>query len=302
MCQLQFTIQTNDVDGDSIKAVQMRYRPEISTNDDDWVVVEYPGITNITNATILQTPNLTDDGKYAFQVQVRDDDDWGEWFSDPDNPIFEIGNCGKPAVNPYYIGLGNCKVAPADWTEVWTLNGNVDPPIYIPVVGDIFYTDSSLTTRYKPDSPSHRVGYSEPPNVFQENKSYNIDTNGEVISIIGCDTPTEGSNDATIVKTPVETTCDSCMSVSVNVPRGETRQVSITRSGEAGYSGISSCSDGATVFSDMNETISETKIYSFGLDAASGSGEQASSRITLSVVGSNSVRLDRSHASPVNKC
>ena len=40
----------------------------------------------------------------------------------------------------------------------------------------------------------------------------------------------------------------------------------------------------------------------FGLDAASGSGEQASSRITLSVVGSNSVRLDRSHASPVNKC
>jgi hypothetical protein len=294
MCQLQFTIQTNDIDGDSIKAVQMRYRPALIGGT--WIVEGYLGITNITNATILQTPNLTIDGTYEFEIQVQDaNDEWSAWFSDPNNPTFKIGGCvNKPPVanagidqtitlpndsvmltginssdsdgsiasfswtketslastitnansaeasvtgmeagthvfkltvtddgddngenkltdtdtvqivvepavkpsKPYYVGLGNCRTAPTGWTEVWTLKGNLDtPPFYIPVVGDVFYTDSSLTKRYEPASPSHILGFSEPPNVLQEDKSYNIDSNGEVISIINCDTPSEGDGD-----------------------------------------------------------------------------------------------------------
>ena len=91
------------------------------------------------------------------------------------------------------------------------------------------------------------------------------------------------------------------MSVRVDVPSGETRDVSITISGLARYSGISPCNSGTVITKDTNETISETKTYSFGIDAASGNQESQSS-ITLSVSGSNSVTLSRLHGSPVDVC
>lgn len=389
MCQIQFTIETNDADGDSIQAVQMQYRS--ATTGGAWILEEYPGITNITNATIFQTPNLIAPDSYEFEIRVQDaKDDWSEWYSDPRNPTFEVGDCGNtpPTVNAgldasiatnsitlngivtlnsgdtvesyswvketglastiamantatvsitdmeegvhefrftatdnlgltgtdtvkvtvklvdttpesFYVGRGKCEVIPADWTAVWTPSGNVADP-YIPVVGDVFYTDSDFMTPYSSISAPHKLGFSPPPNIIISNKSYSIDDGGKITDIRDC-VVTGGGNDAEIIGSTEETNCESCMSVRVNVPAGETREVSITRSGIARYSGGSTCNSGTVVISDINETISETKIYSFGLDAASGT-ETAQSSITLSVVGSNSIRLDRSHGLPVDIC
>ena len=128
-----------------------------------------------------------EEGIHRFQLTVTDDGG----LTDTDDVEITVEPAVEPS-KPYYIGLGNCITAPADWIPVWTPKGNVDTiPFYIPAVGDVFYTDSSLTTLYKPASTSHIVGFSEPPNVIQEDKSYNIDSNGAVISIVNCDTSGE---------------------------------------------------------------------------------------------------------------
>ncbi|MEP0266721.1 PKD domain-containing protein [Dokdonia sp.] len=249
-------------------------------------------ITNPTDPSTTVT-GLTV-GTHVFQLTVTDNN----LATSTDTVQIEVE---KEVTVPdsFYVGLGKCKVTPADWTAVWTPSGNVADS-YIPVIGDILYTDSSFNNPYSPVSVPNRLGFSALPDPLMDNNSYNINASGIITSITNCDIST-GDDDAEIIGSIEETSCESCMSVSVNVPEGETREVSITRLGMAGYSGGSVCRNGTVVVSDINETISETKIYSFGLDVASGD-ESTQSSIILSVVGSNSVTLNRSHGSRADIC
>lgn len=109
------------------------------------------------------------------------------------------------------------------------------------------------------------------------------------------------SQDATFYTPETNTSCFSYRCVKVTVPVGETREVTITKTGSAGYYGGSACGSSEVVLSNKTEIISATKIYSIGLDASTGSGN-SSTTITVNVTGGNSVLLTRIHQDPVVNC
>lgn len=98
------------------------------------------------------------------------------------------------------------------------------------------------------------------------------------------------------------TTCYSCLSFTVNVPAGQSRQVIITNNFQsvaewaAGF-----CNTGADleVIAPLTESISATKSYDLGIDAAQGGLNSFSSSISVQVKDGGSVvgffQLDRNH-------
>lgn len=95
--------------------------------------------------------------------------------------------------------------------------------------------------------------------------------------------------------------CYSTRCVKVTVPVGQTREVTISKAGTAGYFGSSECGASQVVLADLIETISVTKIYSIGINASTGNGN-SSTTITLAVTGGNSLQLQRTHEDPVINC
>lgn len=117
-------------------------------------------------------------------------------------------------------------------------------------------------------------------------------------------TDTATTQDATFYSPETSNNCLTVRCVKVTVPQGQTRTVTISKSGNAGYTGGTglTCVDSdEIVTADKVEVISSTKIYTIGLDAATGNGN-SSSTVTISVSGSNSLQISRIHESPVINC
>jgi hypothetical protein len=110
--------------------------------------------------------------------------------------------------------------------------------------------------------------------------------------------------DSQITTATVSTACDSGMVVRVTVPAGETRTVSVIKTGSANYVGVNSSGITADIIplvDVVEQVISTTTSYGLILDAEPGDGSGSSS-ITISTVGGNSIQLNRTHHSTPTFC
>lgn len=193
------------------------------------------------------------------------------------------------------IGLGGCSSTPSSWDTVY-LEGSGQTGVSN---GDIFYTDAALTTPYNGSGSTYRMRVG---GTLILNEEFDVSTVGVVSNNSSC------STGAPTILYQSSNNCGACMTVRVDVPAGETREVTITKSGIGIYGGGIMCTDvghqGADqiVASDLQETISSTKTYNFDIDAAQGGSNSATTSITLSITGGSSVSLVHQHDSPLINC
>ena len=90
MCKIRFDVSQENT-GDTITAIQGEYKLALTTN---WTPF------NVTNISSPETPDITAQGVYDLRVRIQNQDGvLSEWFTDPNNPTFQIGNCGGGASN-----------------------------------------------------------------------------------------------------------------------------------------------------------------------------------------------------------
>lgn len=90
MCKIRFDVSQENT-GDTITAIQGEYKLALTAN---WTPF------NVTNISSPETPDITVQGTYDLRVRIQNQDGvLSEWFTDPSNPTFQIGNCGGSASN-----------------------------------------------------------------------------------------------------------------------------------------------------------------------------------------------------------
>lgn len=90
MCKIRFDVSQENT-GDTITAIQGEYRLALTTS---WTPF------NVTNISSPETPDITVQGTYDLRVRIQNQDGvLSEWFIDPTNPTFQIGNCGGDVSN-----------------------------------------------------------------------------------------------------------------------------------------------------------------------------------------------------------
>ncbi len=90
MCKIRFDVSQENT-GDTITAIQGEYKLALATN---WIPF------NVTNISSPETPDITTQGIYDLRVRIQNQDGvLSEWFTDPTNPTFQIGNCGGDVSN-----------------------------------------------------------------------------------------------------------------------------------------------------------------------------------------------------------
>lgn len=195
----------------------------------------------------------------------------------------------------YKCTPGNCDVTTGNALQVYLVDQGIG---YVPVVGDYIYTDEDLTIPYN-SSQYNRLAHPGNPSF---NKTYTLSgsTAGLIVSVDDCP-PVPGESASVISENG--NSCTSCMQVTVTVPTGETRTINMVKNGAAPYlTGSSECGVGLQTIADIiNQEISTTTTYLFGLDAAVGNG-LSESTITFTVTGETPIVLTRSHQFPIVSC
>lgn len=114
MCKIRFDVSQANT-GDTITAIQGEYKLALAVN---WIPFNVADINN------PETPDITTLGVYDLRVRIQNQDGvFSEWFTDPNNPTFQIGNC-NPVRNASPIanaGLNRTITLP---TNSVTLNGS----------------------------------------------------------------------------------------------------------------------------------------------------------------------------------
>lgn len=244
-------------------------------------------VVDIPNSPTTTLSNLTV-GTYVFQVTVIDNN--GAMATDIVTIV--VQNSNTLATHQIIQAKCNTNLTGLIWTDIY-LSG-------LPIGnGTIVYTDSQLTIPFNGNDLIYRIQTS---NNLIFDDMYTISSTGVITNVTDCIRTPSGGNEASIILQNSDS-CGSCMAVEVEVPQGETRTVTITKNGIGGYgySSTNCLTSINPVTSNMTETISSTKTYSFGIDAASGN-QQSTTTITLSVTGGNSVTLTRNHSNPVQNC
>lgn len=125
--------------------------------------------------------------------------------------------------------------------------------------------------------------------------------------------PPPPPNPITVINYQEDTTvgsCQTCATISVVVPQGQSRQVQFIKEGPgaSGLVGQLCSSVGIIAGADSTHTISTTTDFTFGINAAilAGGGDTASTSITV-IVREGGTTLDtysisRTHSFPVNFC
>ncbi|MDB0602177.1 hypothetical protein PL373_13665 [Tenacibaculum maritimum] len=211
------------------------------------------------------------------------------------------GICPQPTQgSEVEVGEGGCNTTPSSWDTVFINDAN--PSSYVPSNGDIVYSDIDLTTPFNGGNDTFRMRVTSGPFQLILNYSFKIDVNGVISDVFICK-PIGGGGEIQISNNS-SNNCYSCMTFTVNVPQGETREVEISSNfAPSGVHGGGFCNSGtsATIInSDLTETISQSKTYTVGIDGASGGGSQQTSTITIRVknngVTTDTETLSRTHA------
>jgi len=191
------------------------------------------------------------------------------------------GKCpaGGTTASLVEVGEGSCGTTPTTWVDVYI--DHPTPTTYVPANGDIIYTDALLTTPLDGKGLTHRMRVSDPPFQTILNYEFTISALGVVGNVVIC----TGINPPIGVVTSSSNGCTSCWQVQVDVPVGESRRVKIigTFHAPAGsYAGIL-CAGPNQVTVDVDEIISATKSYTFGVDADNSGTPTGTSTIVVEV-------------------
>jgi hypothetical protein len=104
MCQINFTITANSGDSNTVSSAQGRYKLTTeATSVSTWISPFF--ISDISNS---QTPDITTEGNYDFDVRVLDSNgDYSEWFVVSQG--FQIGNCEPTSIlcSQYGVNYNN---------------------------------------------------------------------------------------------------------------------------------------------------------------------------------------------------
>lgn len=106
--------------------------------------------------------------------------------------------------------------------------------------------------------------------------------------------PGNGTTDVIVAETQDESTCQSTFKVRVNVPNGEQRRVAITGlfGQGADYSLTVPYSNATLVETDIDQTITETKSFKFGIDADNSQGSSLTESSVITVEVFNGTNLE----------
>lgn len=200
------------------------------------------------------------------------------------------------------VGDGNCNTTPSSWDDVYI--DSQDPSNYVPQNGDIIYQDAALSNPFNGGNDTFRMRVQTGPFQLILNYSFDISVTGVVSDVTICTTQGGGGNEIVINNDSVSN-CYSCLTFTVTVPQGQTRDVEFNSNfAPSGGYGSNFCSPGpgsVSVSSDGTTNISQTTTFVVGIDGAQpaplGSG---TSTINITVknngVTTDSHVLSRTHA------
>lgn len=187
------------------------------------------------------------------------------------------------------VGLGECgDDLPTRWDDVFV--NSQDLSNYNPANGDVYFTDAGLTSPYNGLNGTYRVRrIVQGSPLFQlYDSSFDINNLGVLSNAVDCDGGggPGGSTDPIVIENSTSDSCNSCWSIEVDVPTGETRQVQfISNFAPSGlWGGGLNCSAGTTVISDQTINITETTTFSFGIDGFQSSGGNGSGTSNINVI------------------
>ncbi len=165
----------------------------------------------------------------------------------------------------------------------------VDSPTassYNPQNGDVVYLNSALTVPYDGQGQTYRLRISNPPFSIIRDAQFDIDSNGVISNLTECSN-TGGGVDPITTESQTSSSCFSCWTIEVDVPQNETRNVQIISNFQTQGSyapGFCNSTGAVQVASDVNENITSSKKYVFGIDADNvGGANPSTSSITVIV-------------------
>lgn len=246
------------------------------------------------SATIDSPNNLTTTvsdlagGDYVFQLTMIDNN--GNTCVDTVNVEVLVVNS-----NTYEIGVGNCDMFPTTWATVYTTAN-------IPLMnGDIIYTDPALTIPYVGNNNTYRI---RPEGGVVTNQQFSLTNSGIVTNELSCETTAA----ITALTSREEDDCWTYQCFEVHVPDGESRTVTVIKSGTGLYSTVYSetCLGSTPITTDISEVISSTKAYFINIAGGNtGGGSTLNTSVTLTVSGGpspSSVTISRTHSTPYIPC
>lgn len=180
------------------------------------------------------------------------------------------------------VGEASCGNIPGAWTPVFI--SDPDPANYVPANLDVIYTDSDLTAPFDGEDKTFLMRVTIPPFQKTLNYQFQIDANGVISAVQLCQDDNGDDGIEPVIDDLLESvsSCYSCWIIRIKVPAGEQRKVTITSAFALGAVYAAGACDGENpVIANVDETISATKDYTMGIDAATGAGNTTS---TLTVI------------------
>lgn len=278
----------------SIRTLVMPTIGDIGLQDDLQTVGEDMAIGLVTGNAGFYARGLIDGSGNAMENNGNFSTVWTYGIVDTNGDIIDIVNLTLNATDTSsvaQVALGDCSNQPTDLSN-WFL---VHVDNIAVVDGDTIWANSQKTTPFNGGGQTYMIRTIVGLIV---NRQFDISSTGIVSNMSICDNFV--SPQANILNQD-SNNCSACMTVEVTVPQGQTADVTISKLGNGLYGILGSCVGGTLVNSNLTETISATKTYSFGIDASVGNGEDTTS-IQLSVAGSNTVVLTHAHNSPLQNC
>jgi len=170
MCQINFSIQYTDADGDTLQAAEGRYKLKS--------VATFSPVFNI-NLSNPKTPDIKVNGVYDLEVRVQDVKGlWSNWFTSSQG--FKIGDCNTTP-NGLAITLleGTCSASnPASSFTYYVSDYNIKN-------GNIIYSDKLLTT---PLNRSPNQNYYFAGTFGASERGFSVGINGVVSNMSFCGT------------------------------------------------------------------------------------------------------------------
>lgn len=184
------------------------------------------------------------------------------------------------------VGKGDCNDIPNRWDDVYV--DSATPLSANPQNGDVIYLDSSLTSTYNGNNESHRMRVASPPFSIVSDFSFNISTQGVVSNRGECSGNGDGgigvSNGTISEISSQNSNCFSCWTLNVDIPQGETRSVEFIFNTNGAGAPTACNGVGDAIIQDTEETISVSKTYRIGIDAATDSNPSTQIISSINVI------------------
>jgi len=199
------------------------------------------------------------------------------------------------------VAPGVCGDSPRVWSDVFVDTPN--PLFYNPQNGDQLFVDDQLITPFNGSGNTYLMRINDNGNFNQFNVQFDVSATGVISNVQSCQINPQPSDPIEILSVS-NLPCQTCWTVQINVPEGETREVvwlsSFAPSGRYTNGQCIGPVGSIEPFTDSSVVINETTTFLFGIDGANNvSGTLGTSVIVLSVndgpITVSQINLTRQH-------